>query len=220
LLLFKAQLVDLLSRVKSGKLGVIDFELADKLIQKSGQEAASLGDKALAPTEKEVVRSGEVERLTQGLDDAQLRQQLSDLAIEYERVRASLPPGNERTRKMTAVAAKMRAAGLIAYRFRYKLVGSPSPGERLLAVCALQIQPDFELINWLAERVATEKPFIAFQALYALIRSAESPLARSFKPQLNAALTKVSKVDFGNDTGRLEALRRFKGLVESLDAGA
>jgi hypothetical protein len=27
LLLFKAQLVDLLSRVKSGKLGVIDFEL-------------------------------------------------------------------------------------------------------------------------------------------------------------------------------------------------
>ncbi len=218
-LIFRVHLIKLLSRLKIINASAFRLELADDLIQKSGKEAEAAGDKAPAPTEKEVVRSGEVERLSRGLNDAELRQQLSDLANEYERVRASLPPGNDRTLKMTAVAAKMRAAGLIAYRFRYKLVVSPSPGERLLAICALQIQPDFDLINWLAKRVEVEKPFVVYQALWALIRSAENPLAKSFKLQLTAALTELNKVDFGTDTGRSNALRRYRGLVEKLDAG-
>ena len=79
-------------------------------------------------------------------------QEAEVLAFECERVRASLPLGDERTQKMEAVGAKMRTIGRTVYPRRHELAGSPLPGKRLEAIAALQVVPDYDMFDWLASR--------------------------------------------------------------------
>jgi len=206
---FRPDVVKFLGRVKKGKLAGIEFELDES------EKEAIQKDIALAhgPTASDLARSERVGQLASEADDQALQTQLSELAAEYERVRAAEPPSNQRTRKMSAVVAKMRAVGEIAFRYRHKLSVSPSPGDRLLAVCSLQIKPDYEMIDWLVERVRVEKPFVGFQAIWALIQIANGPHAREYREQLLAALKKLSDVDFRGDPGRIDALKRLSAAL-------
>jgi hypothetical protein len=77
--------------------------------------------------------------------------------------------GDERTRNLEAVFMKMRSLVCSTYDLLEELTVSPSPGERLVAVAALQVKPDARWIDFLGERVTTEKPFVGYQAALALL---------------------------------------------------
>ena len=103
-----------------------------------------------------------------------LWEQLRVLAQEYERLRATLPAGHERTRRMELVASQMRALAPVAYGLLKELMQSSSPGERLAAITFLQVRPQLDALDWLVERVATEKPFVSYHAALALHYAAQT----------------------------------------------
>lgn len=72
------------------------------------------------------------------------------LAREYETTRASMPPGDQRTRRMEVIVTKMRTLGLAAYPYVSEFSRSSSPGERLAAIAILQTSPDPQYWEWLA----------------------------------------------------------------------
>lgn len=89
---------------------------------------------------------------------------LRQLAAEYEKVRADMPFGAARTRKMTSIAGGMRRMGLVAAPFIAQLAHSTSPGERLAAISILQMRFDPAYIDWLADRLVEEAAFPGYQA--------------------------------------------------------
>jgi hypothetical protein len=100
-----------------------------------------------------------------------LRAQVRVLAEEFENLRAALPPGEERTRRCESVAAQMRSFALApgARFLPGLLMNSNSPGERLAAIAILQVMPQGEALSWLADRVASDQPFIGYHAALALV---------------------------------------------------
>jgi hypothetical protein len=101
--------------------------------------------------------------------DASVRQQIAALAAEYEKVRAGMEPGDPRTRKMEIIASYMRALAIPGYGLVPELVKSASPGMRLAATTFLQAVPNPEYTSWLAGRLQSEKPFVAYHAALALL---------------------------------------------------
>jgi hypothetical protein len=97
---------------------------------------------------------------------------LRDLAQQYERLRRFSLPGAERTREMTRVLIKMRALALAAYDELPVFANSASPGERLVAIAMLQMQPSLEYVDWLIQRIGSETPFMQYAAIEALRRAA------------------------------------------------
>lgn len=102
-------------------------------------------------------------------DLAVTKRNISKLAIEYVEARGKMPSGLDRTRKMSSIASQFRSLAAPAYELLPELVVSSSPGERLAAICILQRVPSTKYLNWLAERVAIEKPFVGYQATVALL---------------------------------------------------
>ncbi|NNA59393.1 hypothetical protein [Pseudomonas koreensis] len=94
---------------------------------------------------------------------------LRKLAAEYEQVRRDGDYGPERTKKMAEIAQKMKSFGLVAAQYLPQLTQSPSPGERLAAIVALQMRFDPAYINWLAERLVVEPSFPGYQAASAFL---------------------------------------------------
>jgi hypothetical protein len=107
-------------------------------------------------------------------DVALTRRQVGELASEYERVRAALPRGDERTRRLEVIASRMRTLALSTYPLIDELSRSDSAGSRLAAVSTLQALPDRRFVTWLAERVRAEKPFIGYHAALALLAAART----------------------------------------------
>jgi hypothetical protein len=62
-----------------------------------------------------------------------IRDQLVGFANEYERIRATMPSGDERTRRMEVVVAKMRTLSIAGYPLLDDFSKSSSPGQRLAA---------------------------------------------------------------------------------------
>jgi hypothetical protein len=133
------------------------------------------------------------------------------LAGEYDALRdpiRGLPSGSERTRRMEVVASEMRALALSAYPFLPQLIGSGSAGERLAAVSTLVAIPDERHLRWLAERLATEKPFIGYHAALALLAAARQ-LDDDQLPQVESALdlAQTTSRRLREDTDRQTTLR-------------
>jgi hypothetical protein len=98
---------------------------------------------------------------------------LRRLAAEYDRLRTELPSGDVRTRRMTDVMVRMRVLALAGYPELPRFADSASPGNRLVAVAMLQVQPDPAYFSWLLDRISLEKPFIAYNAIEAFRRATE-----------------------------------------------
>jgi hypothetical protein len=214
---FRKPLIAFLSQVN-------EFEFAGAKIKKNLQEnlqeageAAKLTAPFEPPTAAERERAAKVEQLLEGQLSV-IRQEAEALAFEYERIRASLPPGNERTQEMEKVVAKMRTIGRAAYPIRHELAASPSPGKRLQAIAALQVIPDFDMLDWLAKRVSVEKPFVAYHALVALDLAAKDPGAAIHRAAIRNALKIAlsAKEFFAEDTDRMKLLRSFEEAVARL----
>ena len=111
-------------------------------------------------------------------DDRELTwEKLRALADEYELIRdptTGMRSGPERTRRMEIVASKMRGMALSAYPFLSELTSSKSAGERLAAVSILEAIPDVRYVEWLAGRLAPEKPFVGYHAALGLLSAARS----------------------------------------------
>jgi hypothetical protein len=209
--------------------GITEFDVfgvkgkIQRQLDQSAQAAENIDKLSQAPTPGEVARSIIVEKLTQSSDLALVRQQVDELALEYERIRSSMPSGDTRTRRMEVVVAQMRTLGRAVYAFRHELAASPSPGKRLQAIASLQVVPDFEdLLLWLAERISTERPFVAYHALVALNVAAADARALDYVPALQQALARAQEQTetLSNDSDRKFQLKEFQHRIQRLTAGA
>jgi hypothetical protein len=99
------------------------------------------------------------------------------LAADYEQVRREMTSGGPRTLRMAAIFSEMKikAAGVQVLLEQFKQ--SPSPGVRLAAVAILQMFPDAQQLDWLAERLDNpnlEQSFVGYQAAVALLEAARA----------------------------------------------
>lgn len=123
--------------------------------------------------------------------EAQIRARMLGLAQEYETTRSSMPAGDERTRAMNGVVAKMRTLALAADFLVDELTGAAqSPGRRLAAICILQMKPSMSSVPWLVERMHAELPFVFFHAAVALLNTVRR-FGTSDKSTLAAAVDKA-----------------------------
>jgi hypothetical protein len=95
-----------------------------------------------------------------------------------------------------------------------ELTVSPSPGERLAAVAALQVVPEPAYIDFLGERVRTEKPFVGYQAALALLVAVRTLDVR-FRPELLHAVKKGLEA-LGVIPGHTDRARVLKAALREL----
>jgi hypothetical protein len=98
------------------------------------------------------------------------QRQMQVLVSEYDELREGMPGGSARTGAMNEVAAKMRALSLAARPVIRSFISGNSPGDRLAAICILQVVPESGFFPWLVDRIKTEEQaFILFQASVAIL---------------------------------------------------
>ena len=117
--------------------------------------------------------------------EAAIKTRMLGFAQEYETTRASMSPGPDRTRAMNGVVSKMRTLALAADIYLDPFMSAAnSPGQRLAAICILQLKPQMSAVPWLVERMRVEQPFVFFHASIALLNT-----VRRFGSGEQAALT-------------------------------
>jgi hypothetical protein len=193
---FSPQLVGLLRRMTKVELLGIKAEIQTEL-NKAAEEAAPLAGLSKGVSADELQRSVKVAEIAGQGDTELVRQQVDSLATEYENIRAAMPPGDQRTRRMEVVVSKMRTRGRAAFPIRYDLIQSPSPGHRLQAIASLQVVPDFDLLDWVRDSHA-----------------------REHLNSLEVALKSARKGTKGlpRDSDRMQALSEFENAVAALRA--
>jgi hypothetical protein len=139
------------------------------------------------PSERQVRAAEKIGELSLDADASVISRQVHDLAMEYERIRASMRPSDSRTRRMEVVVTKMRTLAFAAYPLLDRLTKSTSTGERLAAVAILEVRSNPAYLGWLAERFSIERPFIAYHAGVALSVAART-LDRTYSEQIRTAI--------------------------------
>jgi len=133
---------------------------------------------------------------------AVVEHQVQSLVREYELIRTEMPTGTQRTRRMNEVAGKMRALSLAARPLLRSLISGESAGERLAAICFLQVVPEFGYFSWLIERLMQEKQaFLLFHAAIAvskLVQSHQYNDGAKVKDSIQRALQHVSSFKGGS----------------------
>ena len=115
-----------------------------------------------------------------------LPEALANLLQTYESIPRMFEDGPARLTRMEQTADKVRALPLAALGLPDRLHLSPSGGERLAAVLALDQAPDPRYLRWLAERMGCEPPFVGLTAAAALTNAAYA-LNRGSLPGVRAA---------------------------------
>ncbi len=224
-LLFRRQIIDFLGGVETVKVfGAEISRKIDKQIEQSAKEALTKSEAELrsGPSKGELDRAMVVKELTADRYGGLVAAQAQALAAEYERVRASMPPSNERTRAMEVVVSKMRTIGQAFFPIRHEFAVSASPGKRLMVIASLQVLPDYEMLDWLAQRVGSEKPFLQYQALVATLLALQGSNAGGYIQGFDAAIKVMSrfKDSFGGDTSRVRTLERIETSLDELKRAA
>jgi hypothetical protein len=162
-----------LGNVTAGPVTLVFSEAINKELEKTAADAHSRGDQAADPTIEQAQSAGKIDKLVSDAELPLVRRQVMDLVAAYSRVRCSMGYGDEKTRAMGAVVSQMRVLGQAAFPLRHSMAFSRDPGERLATLSILQVQPDLDMLDWIAGRVsALEAPFVQYQALQALISAA------------------------------------------------
>jgi hypothetical protein len=218
-ILFRKELIQLLGHVGTVKVLGAEISLVKRELIASAKEAETASGLSAAPSQGELARAAIVEELVSGTDIELVRRQAEELAAEYERVRRLMQPGDERTRRMEVVVAKMRTIGLAIFSLRHELADSRSPGKRLVAIAALQVKPDYDMLEWLAERTTSETPFVAYHSLVALLQAIRAPDARTHRSAIDRAVEKAKQLrkSLGAETDRVHQLNEIEAAVRALD---
>jgi hypothetical protein len=150
-----------------------------------------------------------------------VRRQIADLADAYNRIRAVLPPGPDRTAIMETLCTNMELLAPVSCLLLPSLIVSTSPGERLAAVVAMEAWPEAAYVTWLGQRLDTEPPFVGYHATLAL-RAAASTLAWSaLGAVLDAIMDAQRRLGTGRDTiDRAQMLQEAEVIVKRRMSGA
>ncbi len=143
---------------------------------------------------------------------------LDELARAYQALRTSMLPGNARTRKMEVVAAKMRALACDGYYLLDYLARNPEPGARLAAVSLLEARPSAGHLEWLAERLAPEKPFVGYHAALALFTAART-LEPEHRDRVRAAIHRARTL-LGAGLDTTDRAQALDAALHELDESA
>lgn len=186
--------------VELARMGLVDsYEVTAKFGDKVRRHLVLVLSKLLNAGEPVAQVAEQLTRQTLDTDLAIVRQQVRAAAEEYRSLRVTMPKGAARTRRMEVVASNLRTLAQSTFGLLPELTKSDDPGSRLAAVSALQVIPDVRYLDWLAERMSTEKPFVGYHAAVALLAAArELPLDQL--DRLDAALTRAE-----NEAARLPA---------------
>ncbi|MGO9864587.1 MAG: hypothetical protein ACLPLR_13325 [Terriglobales bacterium] len=176
--------VDIIGKSTRVKLG----ELIDVEVDRSARQA----EQRPAPEREVPIQEREaaarVDKLVGGAEVPVVRQRMLEFAHEYEATRSNLKPGDERTRTMDAIVAKMRTLAIAARPFLAEFAKADnSPGTRLAAIAILRLSPNLEYVSWLVTRMTEEQPFVFFHASLALLAAVRSFGGRH-KAELKSAL--------------------------------
>ena len=217
--MFREPVAKFINDAKLLKFGAMSAERqVREEVDRSGKEAEAAEGRSDGPTSNELVRAGVVERLAENSDAAVIRGQARELGEEYERVRGSLPSGDDRTRAMEVVVSKMRTIGRAVIPVRYDLSASNSPGERLAAIASLQVALDYDFIPWLTDRAETERPFISYHAMVAILGGLRDPAAPRHAEELASSVLRLRTLGresrgFQRDPSRVHLLRAIEGAA-------
>jgi hypothetical protein len=214
-----------LSSAKKLKLG--QFELEEELEEAVIEAGAKVNE---ADTSKTVPKNQvqAAENLKKKVIDSSIpksevleavRDRIFDLADQYESVRAHMPSGHPRTRKMNEIAAGMRTLALAGLPLRTKLTQSEVAGQRLAAICMLQVEPRPRYFRWLIDRLRTEnQAFVLFQAAIAILELVKKRLyvnVDETRSAINDAIGVISAFQGGPpDQNTLDALNEALELLK------
>jgi hypothetical protein len=188
------------------------------VLDKTAENAAIEPSSPLGVPKPEVIAAQRVSTLVSGSPNEAAKQQVVDavfqnmlsLARDYESTRANMKSSGERTAAMNAVVAKMRALGPTAKQFLPEFTSdNESPGVRLAGIAVLEMSPDENYLNWLAERMAVEQPFVLFHAALALLAAVRfygGSRRTALTTALNAALSSLKSFPGKPDENTLRAL--------------
>jgi hypothetical protein len=209
-----------ISRLRRFAYKDVQVEIDQALVQAGQRAALSAASQKGVPTAEDVAQAGQVASLAAGLDLEALRRSANTLAADYERVRASMPSSDERTRRMEVCVAKMRTLGRAVIPLRHEFMSGTSPGQRLVAIASFQVAPDFEWLGWLVDRLQPEKPFVSYHAAVALSVAARDPRGANHVAELNAARARIQEIrkTIPPDAGRDRTLGEFVEVVGNLAA--
>jgi hypothetical protein len=216
---FRPEFITLLSRTTKIEWLGLKAELQTEL-NKAAEGVIGLRGRSTGASAEELKQALKVKEIADRGDAALVRQQVESLAREYEDIRSSMPSGDDRTRRMEVLMSKMRAIGRAAFPIRYELTQSPSPGQRLQVIASLQVRPDFELLEWLANRIRVERPFVAYHAVVALNTAARDAYAREHLNELEIALERAKQASQGlsPDPDRTKELEQLEKTIARLRA--
>ncbi len=160
--------------LKAGQIE-IDTEAIDRVVDQAGRAANQQEVKKEIPGNQIEAARLVGEKLdaspvafSQKLDA--VHRWIYGLVDEYEKVRRDLGSCLARTRAMNEITAKIRAYALVAHPLLPSLMEGSQPGERLAAICILQVKPELGQFYWLVDRIMQEEQaFILFHASLAIL---------------------------------------------------
>jgi hypothetical protein len=196
-----------------------EFEATRKLQEVVDREATTVvatdPNAGKAPTAQQFEEAKKIE--AHRFDLSVVRQQVLDLARDYEHTRAFLPFGSERTHKMEVIITKMRMLALAALPLLPELVSSPSLGARLAAIAILQVQPSPDYLQWLAARLAEDPgSFHGYHAAVAL-HSAAHMLDVTHREEVQRAIETARKMAREDSKGA-DAFKKLDEAERALQA--
>lgn len=207
------KLPPMLDRVTKATLAGVALEL-DRVANAELEGGVDKGGK-VTPRQVEAAMRIAVE--TRDLDAQALLSELDSLCLEYDSVRRSLPPGNNRTRTMTRIVVKMRSLAPSVIKFLEAYKTSGSAGSRLAAIAMMQMVPSAADLDWLTNRFGAENPFLFYHAALALQNVADNSTVPGIKQRVREsalrALATVKSFSGAPDQNTLEVLEM---LISSL----
>jgi hypothetical protein len=139
------------------------------------------------------------------------------LVQTFQQTMAALPPGNARVRALEHLVVQMRAAWPAARTAFEEFRRGQQAAQRLAAIVYLQDAPNQTYIDWLAQRVDQEQPFVGYQAIIAL-ESAGAAIGDGAGDAIRQALLRVLSILETRQLRRSDRYRRARsalGMTES-----
>jgi hypothetical protein len=152
-----------------------------------------------------VERVGEV-----SLENNDVREKIMSLAQQYVAIRRE-PFSDGRTQKLEVVVTEMKGLAFLAYPLLSELARSmprdggrdEHVGERVAAIALLEAIPNEKYIEWLADRVCQERPFVGYHGGVALLNAVREFKA-THRDQLRAAIKRaLACVNATSDRGKV-----------------
>jgi hypothetical protein len=150
-------------------------------------------------------RVGEV-----SLENTAVRDKIMSLARRYVESRRE-PFSDGRTQKLEVVFTEMKGLAFLAYPLLSELAKSTPRdggrdervGERVAAIALLEAIPNETYIDWLADRVCQERPFVGYHAGVALLNAVRE-FKGTHRDRLRAAIERaLGCVSETSDRGRV-----------------